>query len=524
AGLVKSGGKWAIKMGGKLVPLSAATKAKLLKILATGGRYAAAPFKFVGKGVKKYFELMENAFVFGYQGKHGLKALKTSRQIGAIEKQLNAVKANIGAADDVTRAMIREQEGALKALKEYRTALREAIAAKGDKKTLISRMKDKLGEYWKRRRAADKHSIALRATSQSSDVAKFTPSAMEKAEELVLIREGITNKFVNGTASKSQLRKVFAANRERLWEASNIAGRSLNKAERLAVLRAHYTGTRGANGAYSVADIAAKSRILREAGLEKVTRGLMQANVTGSNLAATSVITNTEAAFILARTTGTGTNSLVLQKAKTLLQEDKVKYVGNGVFQFKNRNGNPALILDPKKDANLIARLDGNEIPKGLESAPKTFESSINTQRREALGNMAKGQGDEVVPYLEAIDPRTRKVMNNPAFQGLKTTCGRLSKPMRSWRRTSVPVSRIKPGNFSYHGGIPDSGTLNTHLRTSNGEYMGLSTLMNPANSFAGGGGIRNVALCLAQGALVCVIGGAESELVLMDKNWSLCK
>ena len=162
AGLVKSGGQWAIKMGGRLVPLSKTTKAKLINILANGGKYATAPFRAIGKGTKKYFELMESAFVLGYQGKHGLKALKTSRQINAIEKQLNAIKANLGQADDVTLAMIREQELALKALKDYKIALREAITAKGDKKTLISRMKDRLSEYWKRRTAADKHSIALR--------------------------------------------------------------------------------------------------------------------------------------------------------------------------------------------------------------------------------------------------------------------------------------------------------------------------------------------------------------------------
>jgi len=523
AGLVKSGGRWAIKMGGRLVPLSPAAKAKLVNILAKGGRYATAPFRAVGKGVKKYFELMENAFVLGYQGKNGLKALKTSRQINAIEKQLNAIKANLGQADDVTLAMVREQEAALKALKEYKTALREAIAAKGDKRTLISRMKEKLGEYWKRRRAADKHSIALRATSQSSDVARFTPSAMEKAEEMILIKEGVTKKFVEGTASRSELRKLFTANRERLWEASNIAGRSLSKKEKLAILRAHYTGTRNANGAYSVADLAAKTRILREAGLGNVTRGLMQANVTGTNTVA-RVLTNSEAAFVLSRAGETGTNALVLQKTQSLLKQDKIKYTGNGVFQFKNGNGNPALVLDPNKDAALIARLEGREAPKIAANAPKTFENSVMIQRRKELGTMAKGQGDEAIPYLEAISPSSRRVMNNPAFAGLKTTCGKLSIPMRSWRRTSVPVAKIKPGNFSYHGQIPDSATLNRHLRTSNGEYMGLSTLMNPNNNLAGGGGIRNVALCLAQGALVCVVGGAESELVLMDKNWSVCK
>jgi hypothetical protein len=377
AGLVRSGGQWAIKMGGKLIPLSAKTKGKLINILATGGRYATAPFRAVGKGAKKYMELMENSFVLGYQGKHGLKALKTSRQIDAIEKQLNMIKTNMGPADDLTLAMIKEQEAALKALKEYRAVLKEAIAAKGDKRTLISRMKERLTEYWKRRHAADKHSIALRASSRSSEVARFTPSAMEKAEEMVLIKEGVTKKFVAGTANKSELRKLFSANRERLWEASSIAGRSLTNPEKLAILQAHYTGTRNANGVYSVTDIASKTRILKNAGLGEVSRGLMQANVTGSNLVASQIISNTEAAFILSRIGGTGTNALVLQKAQVLLEEGKIKYTGNGVFQYTDgrEDPTPALILDPITDAKLISELEKKS--RASNSYPTTFEKAL---------------------------------------------------------------------------------------------------------------------------------------------------
>ena len=304
---------------------------------------------------------------------------------------------------------------------------------------------------------------------------------------------------------------------------NNIAGRNLNKKEKIAILRAHYSGKRGANGAYSAADLTVKTRILREAGLSEITRGLMQANITGTNTAFRT-ITNSEAAFILSRASESGTNTLVLQKAQNLLKQDKIKYSGSGVFQFKNRNGNPALVLDPNKDAALIAKLEGRETSNIAKNMPKTFENSVLIQRRKELGTMAKGQSDEVIPYLEAINPNSRAIMNNPAFSGLKTTCGRLKRPMRSWRRTNIPKAKMKPSNFSFHGRIPDTGTLNRHLRTSNREYMGLSTLMNPNNSFAGGGGINNIALCLARGALVCVIGGVESELVLMDKNWSVCK
>ncbi len=522
AGLVRSGGRWAIKMGGKLVPLSAKTKGKLINILATGGRYATAPFKAVGKGAKKYMELMENSFVLGYQGKHGLKALKTSRQINAIEKQLNSIKANLGQADDLTKAFIHEQEAALKALKEYRTALREAIAAKGDKRTLISRMKERLTEYWKRRHAADKHSIALRATSRSSEVTRFAPSAMEKAEEMVLIKEGVTKKFLEGTASKSELRKLFAANRERLWEARSIAGRSLGKEEKLAILRAHYTGTRNANGAYSVADIAAKNKILRNAGLGEVSRGLMQANVTGSNIALSQVISNPQAAFILSRAGETGTNALVLQKAQMLLEEDKIKYAGNGVFQYtdENERNEPALVLDPETDAALIEKLENKNSNGSTTSSPKTFENAVMLERRKELGQVANGHADEVIPFIEAISPESRKVIHNTVFENTKAVCGTINQPMRTWRKGNLQSS----SDLNGEGKIPDSETLQKHLKSSTHDQMGFTTHMDPRLSSVGSKESDLKAICLSEGALVCVIGGPESELVLMDKNWSACQ
>ena len=103
----------------------------------------------------------------------------------------------------------------------------------------------------------------------------------------------------------------------------------------------------------------------------------MQANVTGSNLMATQIISNTEAAFILSRIGGTGTNALVLQKAQVLLEEGKIKYTGNGVFQYTDgrEDPTPALILDTITDAKLISELEKKS--RASNSDPTTFEKAL---------------------------------------------------------------------------------------------------------------------------------------------------
>lgn len=170
---------------------------------------------------------------------------------------------------------------------------------------------------------------------------------------------------------------------------------------------------------------------------------------------------------------------MILQKAGTLLQEDKVHYIGNGIFQFNDEEGEPALILDPKKDADLITKLDGKNNRRDSEGFGVTFDSVLNKQRKEALGSIAEGHQDEVIPYLEAIESQTRKVMDNPLMGGLKTTCGRLSKPMRTWKKTNLPLAAIKPSSFHFHENMPDQETLSKHIHTTKGEYMGLSSVMS---------------------------------------------
>lgn len=378
-GLVKASGKWAIKMGGKLVPLTAKTKAKLLKILAGAGKYGKLPFSAAGKGAKKYMELIENSFVLGYQGKHGLKALQTSRKITQIEKQIQTMKASVKAGDTGQMLLIQKQMEALDSLKEYRTLLKAAVASKGDKASYISRMKSKLSEYLKRRQAMDKHSIALRASSRSSNVKKFIPSNQERTIEALLVKEGVGEKFVKGVASKSETRRVFTANKERLFEASQIAGRKLSKAEKTAILKAHYTGTRNAAGKFSLAEMRKKYGILRDAGLKDISRGLMQSNVTGMEALYPIAISSRETIYIIQTAGLTGTSPIILNSIKERLDRDEIRYVGHGIFVTNDEEEKVVLKLDKEKDKSLIEKLD-NKLKdiNGSKEKNQSTQSSFN--------------------------------------------------------------------------------------------------------------------------------------------------
>jgi hypothetical protein len=359
-GIVKSAGQWAIKIGGKVIPLSATAKRKLLKILAGAGKYGKMPFTAIGKGGKRYLELLEESFVLGYQGKHGLKALKTSRQISKIEKQLKVMRSAVNAQDLGRTKFLQEQMAALESLKEYREILRIAVASKGDKMSHVSKMRSKLSEYIKRKHQADKHAIALRATSRTSEVKRFLPSAQEKAYEAVLIKDGVSAKFIKNVATKSEVRKIMSANRERLFEATQIAGRKLTKVERHAILKAHYTGTRNTAGSFSKADITKKLAILRDAGLKDISRALMQSNVTGMDTLY-AVLINANDAILIIKINGAaigGTSYIILESIIEKLKHNDVKYVGNGRFVNNKDEEETVLLLDQDKDKALIQNLD----------------------------------------------------------------------------------------------------------------------------------------------------------------------
>jgi hypothetical protein len=353
-GIVKASGKWAIKVGGKLVPLNNATKAKMLQILAAAGKYGKRPFSVAGKGGKRYLELLEESFVLGYQGKHGLKALQTSRKISHIEKQIAIMRMTVNPKDLGRVKLIKEQLNALQSLKEYREILKVAVASKGDKMSHISKMKTKLSEYLKRKNLADKHSIALKSTSHTSQVKRFTPSLQEKAYEAVLIKEGVSAKFVKNVATKSEVKKIMSANKERLFEASQIAGRKLSKLERQAIIKAHYTGTRNIAGSFSRSDMAKKVSILRDAGLKDISRGLMQSNVTGVMALYPIAIQATESITIIQAIGITGTSAVILDSLKTKLTNNEVIYVGDGRFVTNNEQQTTILLLDPESDKELI--------------------------------------------------------------------------------------------------------------------------------------------------------------------------
>lgn len=129
--------------------------------------------------------------------------------------------------------------------------------------------------------------------------------------------------------------------------------------------------------------------------------------------------------------------------------------------------------------------------------------------------------------YISSIDPATMKRVKSQRF-GRSVVCGKTKKPIKTFRREGSrgAATRLsKPSGYHTHNSVPDSITLDRHLNgQSQSDYMGLATTMSPSNTLAGNSGGFLTALCVPTGSLICLIGGAESELVLMNANWKVCK
>lgn len=146
-GVVAAGGKMAIRLGGKLIPLTAKRKDVLKGILSGTWKGTKKGLYYTTYPARKYWHLMEDAFVLGHQGRAGLVALRSSRKIAAMEKslQLQEVAAS---GDFAALRVIAKKKRALEALQDYQVTVKRAAKASGvERKAIIEVANGKFRHY-----------------------------------------------------------------------------------------------------------------------------------------------------------------------------------------------------------------------------------------------------------------------------------------------------------------------------------------------------------------------------------------
>ncbi|TNF02154.1 MAG: hypothetical protein EP326_03495 [Deltaproteobacteria bacterium] len=74
--IMKFGRKWALKIGGRFLPISNASKVKILRMMVKGKNLAKKPFS-------AYMNAMERAFAAGYNGADGVRYLLRARKLAS---------------------------------------------------------------------------------------------------------------------------------------------------------------------------------------------------------------------------------------------------------------------------------------------------------------------------------------------------------------------------------------------------------------------------------------------------------
>lgn len=126
-GIMTRAGNMAVKIGGKIYKMHPKKSEMLLKVLRGGKAALNVP----GMVVRKYLDVMEDAFVLGVSGREGLKQLKAARAALKTESGLRAAK-----TAGMSEAAVAKFDDLARANDEIRAAQKRLIdAAKNGKKT-----------------------------------------------------------------------------------------------------------------------------------------------------------------------------------------------------------------------------------------------------------------------------------------------------------------------------------------------------------------------------------------------------
>lgn len=307
-------------------------------------------------------------------------------------------------------------------------------------------------------------------------------------------------------------------------------GKPLTQAQKEALLAAHNYSLKGeAIGSYSQATITRKNKIMSDAGIPaELRRDLMERGLAGNRfiqIARDQVdLNDIETSIVNLRRIE---DSIRNNALKSEVQLSRVQISGG--HRARARAINDDVKDQLQRITTLRERLEAQR-PKPRFSAGQVDEAvdeigSLKEMARDKFGDSTRNFTKKAeLEFVNALDPSSTKIIKGSKFNQ-DILCGKTTKGMKSWRRSS---QRNVSNSSAYYKGFGnvnnvDRAALNRHYKSGKENYIGFGTLMDKNNGFAGGGGSFNIPLCILPGALVCVIGGAESEVILMDKNWSQC-
>jgi len=146
--LGKAGKEFVFSLGGKVIKLPGNAKNALLAALKKGREMGVkgmakatlkAPFKVAGKTIKmgyvaskSYLKLLDDAFIYGMQGKKGLQIARMAKESNRIQKELKGLKEAAEAGDEAAMALVRAHQKRLAILDEHQRLTREAMKATDD--------------------------------------------------------------------------------------------------------------------------------------------------------------------------------------------------------------------------------------------------------------------------------------------------------------------------------------------------------------------------------------------------------
>lgn len=138
-GIMKNGGKLAMVIGKKVVGLGKGAGKVLLGALKKGRDLALKNrlAKGIGKSkpaqfVKGYFKALDDAFVYGMQGKKGLQIARMARETNKVQREINALKKLADGGDESARALMMAKSQRLETLKQHQALTKQAYGAADD--------------------------------------------------------------------------------------------------------------------------------------------------------------------------------------------------------------------------------------------------------------------------------------------------------------------------------------------------------------------------------------------------------
>lgn len=310
--------------------------------------------------------------------------------------------------------------------------------------------------------------------------------------------------------------KLFSQNSSRLKKAENLLNRKLSNQEKESLLKSHNVGagelgedgTAAMIGNYTHAQKVNKASLLMKNGFTKEeARILLDEGVAG-------MVKGSDEANV-SEFIGRLLNS---EQTSDNFRKMAMKAKEKGLENFLVVDGNLVLKNSPN---SIMIRGNGPQVVSNV-SVKASRASSFDLESWRRSLSMTKDEAK----LFDAIDTKNISWVRNRRFKN-KTLCSKTTKSIKTFRRekTSMALSKLKnPSSFHYHGKVPNEAVLDRHINNSGASaYMGLATSMD--SKVVGGNGGKFISpICINPGTLVCIVGGAESELVVMGSSWSTCR